>query len=346
MATIKDIAKAAKVSPSTVSRVLNHDVTLSVSVETKLRILDIADQLEYIPVKERKASVDVSAERMNIAIVDWYSESALLEDPYYLYLMTTVEKILAAANCNTYRIVEIGDKYVSTVDVKADGMVAIGRFTLDEVDQLSQFTCNIVFLDSSPSINQYDSILIDTKNGTELALEYLLCIGHRRIAFIGGDVVGDTRQHTHDSRLDTYVSIMETQGLYDPALVFVGSKLSYSEGARMAQRMLAECPTLPTAVLAANDTTATGVLSVLSARGVRVPEQISLVGFNDLASVKFLDPPLTSVRVPMSLIAETALYLLKQRMDNADLYPRRIMISTKLKIRESSCAPGSVENFV
>ena len=344
MATIKEIAKAAKVSPSTVSRVLNHDVTLSVSVETKLRILNIADQLEYVPIKERKASTEGSADRRNIAIVDWYSESALIEDPYYLYLMTTVEKHLAAANCNTFRIVEVNGKYIPTVEVKADGMVAIGRFSLNEIQQLSQYTSNIVFLDSSPAINQYDSVLIDTKNGTELALEHLYDLGHRRIAFIGGGVVGDTRQHAHDSRLDTYIAFMESHNLYDAGMIFEGRQLSFSEGARMAQRMLSECANLPTAILAANDTTATGVLSVLSAGGIRVPERISLVGFNDLASVKFLSPPLTSVRIPMSLIADTALFMLKQRIDNPDIYPRRVMISTRLKVRDSTCAPRETFN--
>ena len=339
MATIKEIATAAKVSPSTVSRVLNHDATLSVSVETKLRILDIADQLEYVPVKERKANADATAERKNIAIVDWYSESALIEDPYYLYLMTTVEKQLAAANCNTFRILEIEGKYVQTVDAKADGMVAIGRFSLDQIDQLTQYTRNIVFIDSSPLINQYDSIMIDAKNGIELALEYLFNLGHKRIAFIGGGVVGDTRQLAHDTRLDTFITVMKEHALFDASLVFEGNRLSYSEGARMAQRMLSECAVFPTAVLAANDTTATGVLSVLTTSKVRVPEQISLIGFNDLASVKFLSPPLTSVRIPMSLIADSALYLLRHRIDSPDIYPRRLIISTKLKIRDSCCPP-------
>lgn len=339
MTTIKDIAEAANVSPSTVSRVLNHDSTLSVSPQTKLRILDIADQLDYVTVKERKMSAKAKSERLNIAIVDWYSEAALIEDPYYLYLLTTVEKEFAAANCNTYRIIEVNGKYTPSIDVKPDGMIAIGRFSLKEIEQLSQFTNNIVFLDSSPQINQFDSVLIDIKNGTKLAMDYLLDLGHSRIAFIGGDVVGDVRQQTHDIRLETFKEIMEKHNLFNPDLVFEGNNLCYSEGARMAHSVLSELTKLPTAIMTANDMVATGVLSVFTASGIKVPEEVSIVGFNDLASVKFLNPPLTSVRIPMSLIADTALYLLNHRIENPKLYPRKVLISTQLKVRESCCPP-------
>lgn len=337
MATINDIAKAAQVSKATVSRVLNHDSSLSVGNDTKLRILEIAERLEYVTVKDRKAASEAAQERLTIAIVDWYSEAALIEDPYYLYLMTTVEKALAAANCNVFKIVDLNGKFVPTVDVQPDGMIAIGRFSPQETAQLKAFTSNIVFLDSSPDINAFDSVLVDTRNGAELALSYLMELGHRRIAFIGGEVVGDIRQHTQDSRLAAYVDIMKEHGLYDPSLIFEGANLSFSEGARMARRMLSELSPLPTAIFAANDSAATGVLSILSAGGIEVPEQISLVGFNDLASVKHLSPPLTTVRIPMSLIAETALLLLKQRIDDPTLYPRKVLVSMRMKIRESCC---------
>lgn len=339
MATINDIAKAANVSKATVSRVLNHDLSLSVSDETKLRILDAAQRLEYVTVKERKAASEAAAERLNIAIVDWYSEAALIEDPYYLYLMTTVEKALAAANCNAYKIVNLNGVFVSTVDARPDGLIAIGRFAPDEIAQLRAFTSNIVFLDSSPDVNAFDSVLVDTKNGAELALTYLMELGHRRIAFIGGQVVGDTRQHARDDRLAAYIRLMQARDLYDPALIYQGKNLSFSEGAAMAQRLLAEQSPLPTAIFAANDSAATGVLSALCAGGVKVPQQISLIGFNDLASVKHLAPPLTTVRVPMSLLADTALALLKQRLEDPDLYPRKVLVSMRLKVRESCCPP-------
>ena len=339
MATINDIAKAANVSKATVSRVLNHDLSLSVSDETKLRILDAAQRLEYVTVKERKAASEAAAERLNIAIVDWYSEAALIEDPYYLYLMTTVEKALAAANCNAYKIVNLNGVFVSTVDARPDGLIAIGRFAPDEIAQLRAFTSNIVFLDSSPDVNAFDSVLVDTKNGAELALTYLMELGHRRIAFIGGQVVGDTRQQAQDDRLAAYIRLMQAHDLYDPALIYQGKNLSFCEGAAMAQRLLAEQSPLPTAIFAANDSAATGVLSALCAGGVKVPQQISLIGFNDLASVKHLAPPLTTVRVPMSLLADTALALLKQRLEDPDLYPRKVLVSMRLKVRESCCPP-------
>ena len=161
MATIRDIAKAAGVSPATVSRVLNHDPTISVGVDTKLRIFDVAEELEYVTPKDRREQ-SMAGERRNIAIVDWYSEAQLVEDPYYLYLFNAVEKTCLQRGLNTFKVVRLDSGYTASVNLKADGMVAIGRFPQEEVTQLEQFTANIVFLDSSPDDGRFSSVLPNT----------------------------------------------------------------------------------------------------------------------------------------------------------------------------------------
>ncbi len=121
MATIKEIAKAARVSQATVSRILNNDSSLSVSDETKLRVLAVADEFEYIPLKTRKKAKN--NKRLNIAIVDWYVNKALIEDPYYLYVMTTVEKALSKENINSFKMLKVDGKYISSINKTPDGII-------------------------------------------------------------------------------------------------------------------------------------------------------------------------------------------------------------------------------
>ncbi|NLC78814.1 MAG: LacI family transcriptional regulator [Ruminococcaceae bacterium] len=334
MATIKDIALDAGVSPATVSRVLNHDPTISVNNSTKLRIFESAEKLEY---KKKRNSSPGSPSRLNVAIVDWYNEADLVEDPYYLYLMTAVEKFCMTNNINTFKVAKVEDKYINSVNLKPDGMIAIGKFPLSEVEQLVGITENIVFLDSSPDDSRFDSVIPNIKLGTKIALDYLRSLGHSRIAFVGGEVCGDNAEKALDIRKSTYADYMEKNGLYDPALFFEGERLSYTEGCRLASVML-ERGSLPTAVFCANDTVATGVVFTLAANGIKIPEQVSVLGFNNLASAKFTSPPLSTVAIPIETIAELALEVLQGNITHKYNVPKKIQVSAQLKLRKSCAA--------
>ncbi|NCB01509.1 MAG: LacI family transcriptional regulator [Spirochaetia bacterium] len=334
MATIKDIAKRADVSITTVSRILNHDDSLSVSDETKLRVLVAAEELEYVTLQQRKQKRKVG-KRLTFAIVEWYNYSALIEDPYYLYLMTTVEKQLAKENIDTFKFINIDEQFIPSVDTPIDAIIAIGRFTLTQIDKISQFSKYIVFLDSCPDATRFDSILINTELGTKLALEHLYELHHRRIAYIGGKVIGDTGGQGRDMRKSTYIEFTREKGIFDPTLIYEGERLSYNEGFTLASQLLAAAKT-PTAIYCANDATATGVLARLAQEKINVPEDISVVGFNDQSSAKYLSPPLTTVHVPMSFIAQNAVDILKNRVNGTYTLPRKLYIPTYLKVREST----------
>lgn len=338
MATINDIAKVAGVSPGTVSRVLNHDTTLSVGVDTKLRILSVAEELEYLSPKERKKKKLKKGPRYNIAIVDWYVATALVEDPYYLHLMTTMEKYLTRHDINSFKLVSMDGEYVSTVDSEPDGIIAIGRFDEEQVNKLEKISKNIVFLDSCPNAAKFDSILVNTELGTTQALEYFLSQGHTEIGFIGGKVIADIgmdlTEDSLDKRKSSFISYLSRKGLYKAEYLFEGEKLSYQEGTRLCDKLLT-LETLPSAILCANDTMATGVISRLQENGIKIPEDISIIGFNDISNVKFLNPPLTSVKIPLIAIAQTCVDLLKGKIEKRYIYPRLIYIPTSISIRES-----------
>lgn len=334
MATIKDIAKIAGVSPATVSRVLNHDPNISVNIETKLRIFDVAEELEYV---KRKNSSPTSNERLSLAIVDWYTEADLIEDPYYLYLMTSVEKYCTENNINTFKLLNVNGSYISAVDLKADGIIAIGRFPKEEIEQLKEITPYIIFLDSDPDDSKFDSITVNTRLGANQALEYLWNLGHKKIAFVGGEVVGNNREKTVDMRKEAYIDFMKHHNSFNPDFIFEGTRLSYAEGYRLTHEILQG--QLPTAIIAANDTVATAVLNTLTSNGIKVPEDISIIGCNDLAAVKYLSPPLTTISIPIEFIAEIAVNNLKSNIERKVIIPKKVYISSQLLIRESCSTP-------
>ena len=338
MATINDIAKVAGVSPGTVSRVLNHDNTLSVAIETKLRIISIAEELDYIPPKERQRRKMKMAPRYNIAIVDWYESAALAEDPYYLHLMITIEKYLTKHHINSFKLVDMDGEYITTVDTQPDGIIAIGRFKEEQIAQLASINKNIIFIDSCPDAATYDSILINTKLGTTQALDYLISLGHKDIAFIGGKVITEIGMQFDPDEIDmrkkTYVDYMQEKGLYNEERLFVGKKLSYQEGIRLCNMMM-QSETLPTAVFCANDTVATAVMTRLKEKGFSIPEDISVVGFNDISTAKYLNPPLTTVKIPLLAIAQSCVDMLKNQIERSIAFPRLMYIPTSMKIRES-----------
>lgn len=334
MATIKEIANAAKVSQATVSRILNNDASLSVSDETKLRVLAIADEFEYIPLKTRKKAKKNS--RLNIAIVDWYVNKSLIEDPYYLYLMTTVEKALSKENINSYKMLKVDGVYVSSVNNNTDGIIAIGRFDDKTVKKLSKFCNNIVFIDSSPKADVYSSVMLNTELGTTKAIQYLYDMGHRKIAYIGGKVISDTglkmSYAIDDRRKLAYKDFIKNHDL-EP-FIYEGQKLSYEEGFELAT-ILVNRKNKPTAVFVANDTMASGVIARLKQEGFNIPNDISVIGFNDLPASKYMDPPLSSVKVDMNYVAISTISLLKEKLESNFFFPKKVLIPTSLSIRES-----------
>lgn len=332
MATIKDIAAKAGVSPATVSRVLNHDTTLSVSPETKVRIFKIADELEYVTVRERKKN-QAEKSRLTFGILDWYSEIELLDDPYYLYLMTTVEKECALSNINTFKINKMNEKYQVMVD-DLSGIIAIGKFSDEEITELSAYTNNIVFVDSSPQEKTYDSVTINFRLGITEAIQYLIELGHTEIGFIGGSVVGDRKEKTIDNRKKEFMAIMEEYQLLNPDYIHIGSRISHLEGYNVLNQAL-KARKLPTAFLIANDTMATGALRALHEARIKVPDDMSIIGFNDLVTSKFLIPPLTTIRVHLGFMALTAIDLLKERIYRERVIPKKVLIPSELVVRKS-----------
>ena len=334
MATIKDIAVKAGVSSATVSRVLNYDETLSVSDEKRKLIFEIAEDLEYMPPRKRN-EIKVS-KKLKIGLVHWYTMSQELDDPYYMSIRLGIEKMCYE---NAIEIVKIfkPDEFDFQKLESVDGFIAIGKFTDGQISKISDKSKNIVFVDSSPMEEQYDCVVIDFEKAVKSALDYLWDLGHRRIGYIGGrEHIGPDQVALGERRESVFRTHMIELGAFDDNDVHIGAFLAES-GYRLMKQTITQSETLPTAYFVASDSIAIGALRAIHECGLKVPKDISIVGFNDIPTSKYTVPPLTTVRVHKEFMGETAVELLLERIVKKRDISKKIILPTTLQIRESVC---------
>lgn len=330
MATIKEIASMAEVSISTVSRVLNFDETLNVSHSTRERILKIADELEYVSSKNKKAK---NKRSKDIGIVYWYNYEEELGDPYYLSIRLAAEKKCNENNFNLVKLSEDSD----VNDIKnVTGIIAIGRFTSCTIEKLASANENIVFVDFSPDENRFDSVMADLGKSTTKILNYLYELGHRKIGFIGGKrLEGLSYEKIYiDERDIKYKEFMEIKGIYDPEYIYQGERFTFKVGYDLTIEALKSKNKI-TAFFVGNDTMAVGAYKAISEAGLSIPNDVSIVGFNDQPSAKYMIPSLTTIRIPSEYLGSAAVDLLLENINGTREYNKKVIIPTEFKIRES-----------
>lgn len=331
MATINDIAELAGVSRTTVSRVLNYDTTLSVSDATKKRIFEAAEQLEYTKHRKIKPSI-----KKKIAVVQWMQEKDELDDVYYLSLRMGAEKKILESGYEIARFFE-GTPLNFTSDII--GIVSIGECTKFEQELMSTFTNNLVFLNMDPGGNQFDAVIVDYLQAVVSVLDYFIKSGHQRIGYIGGSASTKSILEKHAAK-DTRSLIVETylreHEIYQEDYIFLGGFDVESGYRKMMEAIESLGDQLPTAFFAGNDPIAVGALRALQERKIAVPNRVSLVGFNDSSLAKYMNPPLSSVKVYTSLMGESCVDLLLDRMETERRIAKKMTIATKLKLREST----------
>lgn len=326
IATIKDIAERAKVSPATVSRVLNYDSELSVSDETKKRIFEAAEALNYTKhIRQPKLSTG------KLALVQWYDEQEELEDLYYLAIRLGIEK---KAEELGVEIVKVTMEDLSELE-EADGLLALGKFSSKEVALFSRQAENLLFVDFDAMEFGCDSLVVDFNQGVTAALNLLLNHGHREIGILAGVERTKSDQETiPDKRLTHFREKLLQEGLYRADFVWE-SDFSVEGGFEKMQELLQTTETLPTALFVSNDAMAIGVIRALQAAGKRVPEDLSIIGFNDISVAKYLSPALTTVKVYTEWMGELAVQTMLASIQQEAPVPKKITIAPELVERES-----------
>lgn len=319
MATIKEIAQLAQVSMATVSRVLNQDDTISVSNAVKDKIFDIAHELGYIPPKKRHLK---TAGGITIGIADWH---IIRQDVNNVKLMEYMS--IASRFCKDpveFKRLTYGN------EIEVDGIIALGKFSEEEVIKLKKQSYSILFINSERQDYQYDRIIMDYMEGLTQMVNYILDTKqYASLGYIGGYyecdnlVIGKTR---HQS----LIKILQSKDKYNEEQFLIGD-LSKESGYRLAKEAIAN-QNLARAVLLGNDQIAEGVLEAFEEEGLRVPEDVDVVLYKDIETVKSKDLKYTAVEMIPNFVWETAIKLLVERMTGARTETMTVILPSKLSI--------------
>lgn len=331
MASMGDVAKRAGVSIATVSRVLNNNG--KVNSETRSRILKAIKDLKYQPsrVAKRLRSKSVSSHLLGVLIPD-------IKNPFYVEVLEGIEEVAYNNNyalimCNFGQDEKKEKMYLDILQSEAiDGLIAAPA-SEDDV-QLKKMVIEglpIVCVDRGLKDIDVDVVLVDNESGAYNAVEFLAKSGYQRIAHISGLLSIPSSRH----RVIGYKRAMANNGLpiYDELIVHGDSKMQ--SGIELCEKLL-DLPLPPDAIFTGNNLITLGALEVIHRRGLKIPEDVAIVGFDDMFWASSLNPPLTAVRQPAREIGKRASELLIQRIENPDRSSIKMILNTKL-MKRSSC---------
>lgn len=333
MATIRDIAKKSNVSPGTVSRVLNNDPTISVSPKTKSRIFEVAEDLAYTKYKQQKSR----SKNFRIAIVHWYTIEQEINDPYFISIRTGVQRACRDLGI-LFDIIYREERGGVIVDENTyDGIIMIGTFSQEMQSKISERFKSVVFVNSEDYERKYDSVRVDFRTLTREVIHHLFAKGHRKIAYIGGrEQFSSEPNKTPDPRELEYIEVMHQKKLYYGPYVKVGSYSSDSGYILANELLVANKDNPPTAIFCGNDSIALGVSKAVQDNNYKIPEQIAIFGVNDIPTLQYTTPSLSSVKIYTKFMGEVALKMLHEQMRKERELKLDVYVPFFLVHRESS----------
>jgi len=338
MVTIREIAKAVGVSSATVSRVLNADATLSVTPETRRRIIETAEALNYVTPRNRNRA-GVAALR-KIALVHFLAPAQELTDPYYVALRLGIEHRCQELQVETVKVYHADRLPEPALLQGASGVIAIGPQSPAEVEWLERFGRCVACADWAPPDDTFDAVLSDLAQATRHLLAELTRIGYRRIAFAGWNDEEGGDPHA-ERRCAAYVEWMRQAGRFEPALCETEWSVERNRehsGYRLGLRLL-ERREPPDSIVACNDNIAVGVYRAIHERGLAIPADVAVASFNDISVAQFLNPPLSTVHLPAEEIGETAVDLLAERIAGREIV-KRVTLASRAIWRRSTARPA------
>ncbi|GAE29401.1 LacI family DNA-binding transcriptional regulator [Halalkalibacter hemicellulosilyticus] len=346
MVTITDVAEAANVSIATVSRVLNNDKKMSVSIQTRQRILEISKKLGYVPVKQRNFDKGEPVHKTHIGIIMYCSQQYEWDDVYFMSIRKGIEKECNRKGLTIKKIFHLGNgpSLDNSVLRELDGVIFVGGPSeLEEALLYRRFDSNIVYVNHLANNGQYDHISIHFKKATQKVLYYLFSLGHKQIGYIGGiEHRGQTGPEIENPRKVAFQEIMMKEGLYYDEFVQLSNGFLMHDGYQSMKKILQK-GTLPTAYFVASDAMAIGVIRALHEVNINVPGDVSIVSFNDIDMAEYTQPSLTTIKVHTEEMGKYAVKMLLDRFEGRDI-PINVLFPTNLIIRESTKALNVSKN--
>ncbi len=335
---IRDVARVANVSVATASRTLNNIPTVNPAMAARVR--EAIRDLNYYPNNQARALVSGRSRLFGLLVSD-------ITNPFFPELIKRFE---AAAVRHGYELLIGSTNYDSElqhclrrmIERNVDG-VAIMTFGVEDpvLEELSNRNIPMVFVDIAAEDlagKQFvqDTLRVNYRHGMQQAVEHLVALGHSNIGFLSGPLT----QHSATLRRTAFFESMHATGC-TPQERFIVEGDHQLEGGMAGMTQLLALPNYPTAVLCSNDLTAIGALRTLHQRGLRVPDHMSVVGFDNIQLAAFLNPALTTVNMSQTEIADSAIAALLARIedDPTSNQPPSNRISTSLILRETTAPP-------
>ncbi|MBS0341406.1 MAG: LacI family DNA-binding transcriptional regulator [Proteobacteria bacterium] len=332
MATIKDVALRAGVSVTTVSHVVNE--TRHVSPEGRERVNAAIRELRYVPSQVARSLKSNSTRTLGMLIPN-------SSNPYFAEIVRVVEDRCFAAGytlvlCNTDDLLQRQGVYLQVLaQRRIDGLIVVSTGSDEALaKQLHGLKMPVVLLDREIDDPECDLVETAHMQGALLAVRHLQSLGHRHVACIGGPVgVVSSEQRVQGWRLALAES-GAAPASDDDALLWRGGFTS--QGGYEAMHAILRTDSRPTAVFVCNDLMAIGALRAVHEGGLRVPDDISIIGFDDIDLAAYTSPPLTTVAQPKEHIGALAVDMLLERVGGRRREARKVMLQPELRVRAST----------
>jgi len=332
---ISQVAKQAGVSTATVSRVVSGN-NGRVSLLTRARVMRAVERLGYAPNSAAKNLRTQRSGKILVTVPD-------ISNPFFALILQGIEDAALRAGYavligDTQHDLTREERYGQMLLRKeADGLIFLGHRLPNEAASLVRATGR-----RAPVVNGCEfsrrlgvpSVHIDNAKAAEEAMDHLYGLGHRRVAVLTGPLVSPlSRDRLRGAVAGARAANARRQ------LVVIHGDFSILSGTTAAARLLARRPA-PTAIFCFNDEMAMGVLDTARRRGLRVPEDLSVVGFDDIRFARYLDPPLTTITQPMREIGEGCVRLLLEILSGRSLRPESVTLAHQLTVRSTTAPPG------
>jgi len=332
--SIYDIAKRARVSPSTVSRALDDHP--HIKAETKKRIQELAKEMEYVPSTVAKSLAANKTWTIGMVL-------AAISDPFMGRVIEGVERVAIEAGFNVFISTSQNDRQQEIAAIKmlqrrrVDGIIVIASHLFDQYPRFFERSkVPIVIINEQKPGETMHFVTVDDVHAAQLAVEHVLALGHRRIGYVGVTNHAKSNQY----RLKGYQDALEAAGIAsDPALIFTSDTIKGDAkvGEASLETLLAAGAT---AVFCFNDTTAMGLLAACHKRGVFVPDNLSIIGFDDIDMATYTVPPLTTIRQPQFELGHRAMHMMLDLLAGQE--PENQILPGELVVRQTTArlVPG------
>jgi LacI family transcriptional regulator len=329
---LEQVARRAKVSTATVSRVLNNASVVKTS--TRARVIKAIEELKYHPNLHARNLAGGKSRTFGMIVSN-------MENPFFFDIYKTVESDAHAAGyevvvANTdYRSEQLVTSIRLMIGRRVAGLAAIvSEMEPALIDELTESGLPVVFYDVGAPRRNITNIRVDYRRGIDKVIDYLYSLGHRKLGFVGHHAgLGPINERAK--------AVIDAAARYPDCVVRTAADADALDGGRMAARSLLSSGDIPTAIVCVNDIMAVGALRELRERGIRVPQDVSVTGFDNVKLSEFCYPALTTVHIPRERVGHLVADTLLAKTDKGSTADHEMVIDPEFVLRDSTGpAPG------